>query len=196
MESFNIKFEMPYIGTDTLKQKHYSVLITMIGNSRLRECMKFEGPGLISFEDDDTKHWHPIVTLMDKYNRLKTNCLIYSLPENPSNMGYFDKLVIYYSTGSKISYYGYVLYDTKTDKSEHIYFIEDNYNDLLRCLNQTFNRLYDKTLYDHYGKKYDSLKSRHGLTINDVPVIKDYEDIITERKNRVYDFMNRKIQIH
>lgn len=196
MESFNIKFEMPYIGTDTLKQKHYSVLTSTIGCSRLREYMKFEGPGLISFSDDDTKHWHPMVTSMDKYNRLKTNCLIYSLPENPSNMGYFDKLVIYYSAGSKISYYGYVLYDTKTDKSEHIYFIEDNYNDLLRCLNQTFNRLYDKTLYDHYGKKYDALKSRHGLTINDVPTIKDYEDIITERKNRVYDFMNRKIQTH
>lgn len=193
MEEFNIEFNMPYIGVDTLKQKHYLVLTSTIGCSRLREYMKFEGPGLIVFADDDIKHCHPTVTLMDKYNRLKTNCLIYSLPENSSNMNYFDKLVIYYSAGSKISYYGYVLYNTKTGKSEHIYFVEDNYNDLLRCLNQTFNRLFDKTLYDYYGKKYDALKGRNGLTIIDIPTVKDYEDITTERKNRIYDFMRREI---
>ena len=190
---YNIEFSMPYIETDTIKQKHYYILLQLINNSRLSEFMKFEGPGLIVFDEDDKKHWHPHVSLMDKYNRLKTNCLVFSLSENPNNMGYYDKLFLYYSTGSKISYYGYVMYDSKTNKSNHIYFIEDNYNDLTRCLNQSFIRMFDNTLYDYYAKKYDSVKSRRGLTIEDCPSIKEYEDMIEERKGRVYDFIRRRI---
>lgn len=193
MEVFNIKFNMPYIEADVFKQKHYGILLATIGNSRLSEYMHFDGPGLITFNEDDRQHNNPIVTLMDKYNRLKTNCLVYSLPENTSNMGYYDKLFIYYSAGSKISYYGYVLFNTKTNKNEHIYFIDDDYNDLTRCLNQSFNRMYDETLYAYYGKKYDAVKGRRGLTMQDCPSIKDYEEMMAERKNRVYEFARREI---
>lgn len=194
MESYNIKFNMPYIEADTLKQKHYSILLSLIGNSRLQEFMKFDGPGLITFAEDDTKHWNPIVTRMEKYNRLKTNCLIYTLPENPNNMGYYDKLFIYWTAGSKISYYGYVMYNTNTGKNEHIYFIDDNYNDLTRCLNQSFNALFNKELFAYYAKKYDAVKGRRGLTLQDCPSIKDYENVCNEMKNRVYEFAKRKIQ--
>ena len=96
MEVFNIKFNMPYIETDVIKQKHYGILLSTIGNSRLINYMHYDGPGLITFNEDDIQHNNPIVTLMDKYNRLKTNCLVYSLTENTSNMGYYDKLFISY----------------------------------------------------------------------------------------------------
>ena len=193
MEVFNIKFNMPYIETDVIKQKHYGILLSTIGNSRLINYMHYDGPGLITFNEDDIQHNNPIVTLMDKYNRLKTNCLVYSLTENTSNMGYYDKLFIYYSVGTKFSYYGYVLFNTKTNKNEHIYFIDDNYNDLTRCLNQSFNHMYDKTLFEYYGKKYDAVKCRHGLTLQNCPTIIDYKSMMKERKNRIYEFVRRKL---
>ena len=193
MEVFNIKFNMPYIETDVIKQKHYGILLSTIGNSRLIKYMHYDGPGIITFNEDDIQHNNPIVTTMDKYNRLKTNCLVYSLTENTSNMGYYDKLFIYYSVGTKFSYYGYVLFNTKTNKNEHIYFIDDNYNDLTRCLNQSFNHMYDKTLFEYYGKKYDAIKGRHGLTVQDCPTITDYESMMKERENRIYEFTRRKL---
>ena len=101
MEVFNIKFNMPYIETDVIKQKHYGILLSTIGNARLIKYMHYDGPGIITFNEDDIQHNNPIVTLMDKYNRLKTNCLVYSLTENTSNMGYYDKLFIYYRVGIK-----------------------------------------------------------------------------------------------
>ena len=70
--------------------------------------MHYDGPGIITFDNEDVQHTNPTITLMEKYNRLKTNCLVYSLPENISNMNYYDKLFIYYSSGNKESYYGYV----------------------------------------------------------------------------------------
>jgi len=187
MEVYNIKFSMPYIEADVFKQKHYDILLSLIGNSRLAENMHYDGPGLMTFAVNDSQHNNPIVTPMDKYNRLKTNCLIFSLPSNNRNMGYYDKLFIYYSAGVKIAQYGYVLFNTETNKCQHIYFIDDDYNDLLRCLNQTFNRLSDESLFAFYSKKYDAIQGRNGFTIDDAPRAADYETMINERKNRAYN---------
>ena len=53
MEVFNIKFNMPYIETDVIKQKHYGILLSTIVNSRLINYMHYDGPGLITFNEDD-----------------------------------------------------------------------------------------------------------------------------------------------
>lgn len=193
MKEFNIKFELPYIETNVFRQKHYNILLSLIGNSRLNSYMHYDGPGIITFDNEDVQHTNPTITLMEKYNRLKTNCLVYSLPENISNMNYYDKLFIYYSSGNKESYYGYVLYNTKNGKNTHKYFIDDDYNNLTQCLNKTFIQMYNTTLYDYYIKKNDALKCRKGLTRKDCPTITDHANMMNERKMRVYEFVKKNL---
>lgn len=187
MKTYNLEFNMPYIDVDNFKQKPMSILISMITNSRLGEHMVFEGTGNITFESKDVKHYKPIVTVLDKYNRLKSNCLVFHLPITTCNRRYFDKLVIYYTAGSKIPSYGYVLHNSKTGKSAHIYCLDyDNIN-LLKCLNQTFNTLYNREIYDYYTKKNDAIKGRHGLTPADCPTVIEYNDIIHRMELRPYE---------
>ena len=155
--------------------------------------MHNDSPGIITYDNEDVQHTNPTITLMEKYNRLKTNCLVYSLPENTSNMNYYDKLFIYYSSGNKESYYGYVLYNTKNGKNTHKYFIDDDYNNLTQCLNKTFIQMYNTTLYDYYIKKNDALKCRKGLTRKDCPTITDHANMMNERKMRVYEFVKKNL---
>lgn len=189
MKDYKLHFDMPYISPDNFKQKHYNILTATIAGSRLREYMSLEGSAHISFNSSDIQQTSPIVTVLDKFSKMKSNCIVYNLSENMSNQNYYDKLFIYQTIGNKHSYYGYILYNSKLNKCTHIYFLEYDDNNLLSSLNKNFSTMYRREIYEHYSKKNDAIKHKNGLGLNDIQTIKDYNDMKTSYITRKEKYM-------
>ena len=173
---YKFEFERYFLDTDNFKHKQVYNILGIISGGRLREYMRFFGYGNISYDPEDKEHRYPTVTELDKFNRLKTNCLIFDLSYNPLNNGKYDRCFIYNTIGHQIGGYGFVLYNTKTGKLSHKYFIEYTYDGLCQALTKSFDSLIrDELWINYYGKKYDAMKRRNGLDVKDCPTLSDYE---------------------
>lgn len=184
----NLEFNFYYLDVNNIKQKHFDTLANIIRMSRLHEYMVLDGPGHMYFDDDDHKHHYPRVEKLDQFNRNKVNCMIFSLPYNEKNDEFYDKMFIYYSD-SKTPYYGYLAYNQTTGKCVHRYLITGDYNELTRVLNEFFNGLFESDIYDYYKKKYDAVHRINGLTMNDCPTIKDYEEMKKRKGERIQKYI-------
>lgn len=158
VNTYNVEFSICYTNANVLKKKKCDILTSSIGTSRLAYFMTFENYGMINFSDEDTKHVNPEIIVQDKFNRLKTNCLIYNLKETPHNPNIYNKLVIYYEVCGKNGYYNYLLFNTETGKNVHITWIEDLVDMLLHRLNMTFNTMLKRKLFEYYSQQYDASK--------------------------------------
>lgn len=182
---YQIDFSLPYMVVENLKQKDYLNVIGIITGTRLGEFVKLIGPGVISYDTGDMQRIHPIVTLLDKFNRNKTNCIVFDLPINYKNFGYYDKLFIYYVGNNKSGGFGLVIYNSKTNKSISYNNIGKEYDDITRKLNQLVNFWQTKDLYKYSQKKSDALHKRNGLDISDCPTYKDYLKLNEEIIERI-----------
>lgn len=157
-KNYDFELSMCHPMISTFKEKIARIIINTIGGSRLNKNMKFESFGKIEFNEDDINEKHPFITTMDQFNRVKTNCLIYNLPVNNTNNGFYDKCFVYYHTSSKdIVNYGYIFYNSKTNDVLHDYYIEPSYDELMKHLNQSFNSFERRDIIEFYSKKHDSI---------------------------------------
>lgn len=174
--SYEITLNFYYQTFDSFKQKGALILQSLFAGGRMIDYAKFHGYGLITTNG----HKADKITIedTDKFNRLKTNCLIYNLTYNKYNPGKFDKLFIYRTNMSKDNaFYGYILYNTETGKTTNVYNIENMDDKLYQYIYRAIINLSNDKLWDHYSKKYDCLKNRNGLTLKDIPVHKDWEEM-------------------
>ena len=81
--SYEITLDFYYQTFDSFKQKGVLILQNLFANGRIIDYAKFHGYGLITTNG----HKADIITVeeTDKFNRLKTNCLIYDLTYNKYN---------------------------------------------------------------------------------------------------------------
>ena len=174
--SYEITLDFYYQTFDSFKQKGVLILQNLFANGRIIDYAKFHGYGLITTNG----HKADIITVeeTDKFNRLKTNCLIYDLTYNKYNPGKFDKLFIYRTNMSKDnSFYGYILYNTETGKKINVYNIEFMDDKVYQYIYRSIVNLPNDKLWNHYSKKYDCLKGRDGLSLKEIPVLKDWKEM-------------------
>lgn len=186
MNEYNLEFNYNYIDTDNFKQKSANILVSTIAGSRLNDYMKFSAWAHIDFNDEDKLHKYPHITELDKFSRSKTNCIIYDLVSNPyNNDNIYDKCFIYRSNNSKDSTYGFIMYNTITGKSSHIFYIIEIYDALCVRLIQFFNTLSKKHLFDYYNHRFYCCNNQYGLTLNDCPSLIDYNNIIDNYNKKI-----------
>lgn len=156
---FEFEFRHWNFNPANFKKKQMMILLGVIEGSRLGKYFKFSGYGNISFNDEDTAHKCPIIEMQEKYNRNKTNVLVFDMPVTDRNIdGLYDKMFLYQTDFPHIPNYGYVLYNTKTKKTNHIFYIDYDINDLTISLNKSLSINPYLPIYKFYGDKYDYFK--------------------------------------
>lgn len=176
---YKLDLALPHIALDAFKEKNYNILVSIICNNRLGQYLKSPHPANAEFEEADNQCWHPIVTVLDKFCKSETNCVIFDL-HVPHNEGVYDKIFIYHSGDAKSGQYGFVAYNTNTEQSDHIYGMDNTYDGLSIHLTQYIEYLSKKKIFDYYNKKYDALQNKHGLSIDDVPPYAEYLELEAE----------------
>lgn len=174
--TYEITLNFYYQTFDNFKQKAALILQGLMNGGRMIDYARFHGYGVIT----PNGHKADKITIeeLDKFNRVKTNCLIYDLTYNKYNKGKFDKLFIYMSNSARDNEsYGYILYNTKTQEMSNKYIIEYMDDKLYQYIYMSLIKIPNKKLWEHYGKKYDAIKKRYGLTINDIPTVKDHQEM-------------------
>lgn len=174
--SYEITLSFYYQTFDSFKQKGAIIFQNLMARGRIVDYAKFYGYGLIT--PNSHKADKIVIEETDKFNRLKTNCLIYDLTYNKYNPGKFDKLFIYKSNMSKDNaFYGYILYNTETGKSVNKFNVEFVDDKLYQYIYRSIIDLPNDKLWEHYSKKYDCLKGRNGLSLKDIPVYRDWKEM-------------------
>ena len=174
--TYEIKLEFYYQTFDPFKQKASIIFRNLMAGGRMIDYAKFSGYGLITTKG----HKADVITVeeTDKFNRSKTNCMIYDLTYNKYNPGKFDKLFVYRTNMSRDNaFYGYILYNTETGKMSNVYNIEHSDDRLYQYIYRGIIELANDKLFAHYSKKYDALKGRYGLTLKDIPTRKDWQEM-------------------
>lgn len=172
--TYEIDLNFYYQTFDSFKNKATLIFRNLMSGGRMINYAVFNCYGLIT----TNCHKADKITIeeTDKFNRSKTNCMIYDLTYNKYNPGKFDKLFIYKSNMSKDdAFYGYILYNTKTGKMSNVYNIEFMDDKLYQYIYRGIIELSHDKLLNHYSKKYDAVKRRYGLGIKDIPTTSDWK---------------------
>lgn len=167
---------------DKFTNKQASILIKLITNSRLNNEIEFYKYGLVTFDNNDYSNKYPNIECLDEFKK-QTNCLIFKLHDSIKNMGVYDMMFLYQTTGPNIGNYGYILYNSKTGKYVHKYFIEFDYNSLMQTINASLNLLSKLDIYNFYEEKYNYLMHQTNPTI----------DITNFGYNKMIEKHNKKI---
>ena len=174
--NYEITLDFYYQTFDNFKQKGALILQSLFAGGRIIDYAKFHGYGIILTNG----HKADKITIedLDKFSRSKTNCIIYDLTYNKYNPGIYDKLFIYRTDISRDNaFYGYILYNTETGKTMNKYNLDNMDDKLYQYIYLSIINLPKQKLFDHYGKKYDAVKKRNGLTLNDIPTIEDWREM-------------------
>lgn len=174
--TYEIELKFYYQTFDPFKQKASLILQNLFANGRMIDYAVFNGYGLINIES--RKADKIIIEETDKFNRAKTNCIIYDLTYNKWNPGKYNKLFIYRTNMSRDNaFYGYILYNTETGKMINVYNIDYADDKLYQYIYRSIINLYKDKLWSHYSKKYDAVYGRYGLTLKDCPTYKDWKEM-------------------
>lgn len=184
-EIYNLTASIPHIMPTNIKEKTANMLISIITKSRLGQMMSFNSFARMDFDDEkDSLEMHPIVSLQDSFNRLKTNCIVFNVFNNDINDNKYNMCFVYHHSSAKdIINYGYIMYNSKTQKSYHCFYIEPEYDEITRHLIQFFYSLKEKSIFDFYSKKYDAL---HNNSKDD-----EYDYSVSGYKKMIKDYRNR-----
>ena len=154
MKKYNLKFGFWNINVDPIKEKEANKIIWILSQTRHAKDISFANYAEITFDLKDDKHWNPIAEDQMVFNRRKSNCMVFDI-HLTRGVDYYDKLFLYHSNNKRISNWGYVLYNTKTGKSKHTYFIYDDLNDLIGHINKALNSMMRKDDFSmaHYESR-------------------------------------------
>lgn len=150
MASYDINLNVCYICFNNFKQKQVYNIKQVLGNSKMGLHMKFSTYALITLKPEDNLHTNLHIEETENFNRIKTNCLVYDLVYDDINAGYFDKCFIYNDNSGKNGFYGYILYDTKTGKMNHVWNITKESMEICQRLKKTFLLFIHKEKYEPY----------------------------------------------
>ena len=174
--NYEITLDFYYQTFDSFKQKSCLILQGLFANGRMIDYARFHGYGIIT---TNCKKADKIdIEELNKFVRSKTNCIIYDLTYNKYNPGIYDKLFIYKSDMSRDNaFYGYILYNTETHKMVNKYILDYMDDKLYQYIYMSIISLPNIAKFNHYGKRYDAVKNRNGLTVKDCPTRSDYEEM-------------------
>lgn len=181
---YKLKFTTCYSNPTNFKEKDFYITVNHLTNGRYATKIKYSCPANIKFELGDKKNEYPIVTELEAFKRKVTNCIVFDLLEDYDNKGYYDKLFVYYCDG-KMPSYGYVMYNTNTDEISNKSCIFGDINDLFKCLNDSFNHMNIRDIYNFYERKFYSVKERFGYTKDDIPKIAELNKVLKEHYRQV-----------
>ena len=181
-ENNRLCFELYYLDLVPFQEKELYSVKEVIAQSRLSEYMNFTSLANLYFSEDDTKHKYPHIELHEVFSRKKINAVIYDLRYTIKNNGIYDKLIIYKSWGQKNSYYGYLLYNSKTYDCSHRFLLDQLPDSIPQSLEIDFSKIYNFDLFTYYINK---VKKNSKEILN----ISDYNKII-ELYNQRYIYSN------
>ena len=175
METFDIELAINYCTFENFKQKAAQILNNLFAQGRINDYAKFHSYGVITPTDEKNKHIH--IEEIDKFNRLKTNCIIYDLTPNKYNRYEYDKLFIYYSViARETSWYGYILYSTKTGKTNHKYCVRYMDDVLSQYIYRSIINLGNhRDLYQFHSEHMNAVKAHN---IQGLKTVKQHDEMI------------------
>ena len=163
---YTFKKMYPYVETSVLKQKEVICINNIIAAGRLRHFIKFVGYGVCEYDEDDKQLINTHVVMADKFNRLRTNVMVFDVFNNDWTNGVYDKLFIFKTAWPKEHTLNIVFHNTKTGNSMHHPEIEFAYDILVHDIMKVFNTLHKQEILDFYKKKLED--SRNKKWIDDV----------------------------
>ena len=171
--NYELDLAINYQAFDNFKQKAAFILQGLFSGGRMIDYAKFSSYAIITPLNE--KNNKISVEEQERFNRAKTNCLIYDLTYNKWNPGKYDKLFIYYYITSRdTGWYGYVLYNTKTGKTSNKYCIEYSDDKLYQYIYNHIIELADDKKWEYFSCRYDALKKKD---LKNVKTIKDYNEM-------------------
>lgn len=162
---YTFKKMYPYVETSVLKQKEVICINNIITTGRLRYFLKFVGYGVCEYDEDDKQLINTHVVMTDKFNRLRTNVMVFDVFNNDWTNGVYDKLFIFKTAWPKEHTLNIVFHNTKTGKSMHHPEIEFAYDILVHDIMKVFNTLHKQEILNFHKKKLED--SRNDKWIND-----------------------------
>ena len=163
---YTFKKMYPYVETSVLKQKEVICINNIIATGRLRHFIKFVGYGVCEYDEDDKQLINTHVVMADKFNRLRTNVMVFDVFNNDWTNGVYDKLFIFKTAWPKEQTLNIVFHNTKTGNSMHHPEIEFAYDILVHDIMKVFNTLHKREILDFHKKKLED--SRNDKWVNDV----------------------------
>ena len=163
---YTFKKMYPYVETSVLKQKEAICINNIIAAGRLRHFIKFVGYGVCEYDEDDKQLINTHVVMADKFNRLRTNVMVFDVFNNDWTNGVYDKLFIFKTAWPKEHTLNIVFHNTKTGNSMHHPEIEFAYDILVHDIMKVFNTLHKQEILDFHKKKLED--SRNDKWIDDV----------------------------
>ena len=163
---YTFKKMYPYVETSVLKQKEAICINNIIAAGRLRHFIKFVGYGVCEYDEDDKQLINTHVVMADKFNRLRTNVMVFDVFNNDWTNGVYDKLFIFKTAWPKEHTLNIVFHNTKTGNSMHHPEIEFAYDILVHDIMKVFNTLHKQEILDFYKKKLED--SRNDKWIDNV----------------------------
>ena len=163
---YTFKKMYPYVETSVLKQKEAICINNIIAAGRLRHFIKFVGYGVCEYDEDDKQLINTHVVMADKFNRLRTNVMVFDVFNNDWTNGVYDKLFIFKTAWPKEQTLNIVFHNTKTGNSMHHPEIEFAYDILVHDIMKVFNTLHKQEILDFHKKKLED--SRNDKWVNDV----------------------------
>lgn len=163
---YTFKKMYPYVETSVLKQKEVICINNIIAAGRLRHFIKFVGYGVCEYDEDDKQLINTHVVMADKFNRLRTNVMVFDVFNNDWTNGVYDKLFIFKTAWPKEHTLNIVFHNTKTGNSMHHPEIEFAYDILVHDIMKVFNTLHKQEILDFYKKKLED--SRNDKLIDNV----------------------------
>lgn len=181
--NFDYSFYKNYsrIETSVFKLKDTQKILDVINTGRLKNFMEFESFGIITYDENDEKLEYPHVTKMDKFNRLRTNVMVFNVYQNDWNHVY-DKLYIIKQNNDKNPTFAYIFQNTETGACSMMPCIDYEFDRLAQNLTKSFNIIKKRDIFDYYSRKRDAA---HDARIGDIPIDTEGQKIIREYYDHV-----------
>ena len=157
--SYTFNKMYPYMETSVMKQKDVNNLMSLIKCGRLKNLVEFEGYGVCEYDEDDKQMNHAHVIKFDKFNRLRTNVLIYNIFENDWTGGVYDKLFIFKTNWPKEPTYNIVFHNTKTGVSMHHPEIENANDIVVQDIVKVFNIIHKREIFAFQSNKIECARA-------------------------------------
>ena len=152
---YTFKKMYPYVETSVLKQKEVICINNIIATGRLRHFIKFVGYGVCEYDEDDKQLINTHVVMADKFNRLRTNVMVFDVFNNDWTNGVYDKLFVFKTAWPKEQTLNIVFHNTKTGNSMHHPEIEFAYDILVHDIMKVFNTLHKQEILNFHKKKLE-----------------------------------------
>lgn len=176
---YNLKFGHFKIDPGQLKETEINQMIWILSMSRHARDISFDSYGYVEFDELDTGHWNPIVTLLNGYRKRHCEVAVFDLHPKDGN-GQFNKMFVYKICRRNMPNWGYVLYNEETKEMKDKYFIPGDMNDIILEINRVLNHMQWNITH-----RMDDIERSLKENIN--KSVREYWTTSNERMIKIYD---------